>query len=183
MPLEPCLTALQFDIPLTGIGDLKAEAGAEGRTFGDLIQRLAGSFTVNARNGAVPVDFGRLLGAAAPLDADGWSRDSVTVFDQLKADCRLGSGHIWCDTFNMQTRRGVISGSGDVDLGQRTLDWSLFVATPAQPLRASQLSAETPPRVSISGSLLQPMIRRADRPTLGDGSVQANPAVNQISPR
>jgi hypothetical protein len=59
----------------------------------------------------------------------------------------------------------------------------LFVATPAQPLRASQLSAETPPRVSISGSLLQPMIRRADRPTLGDGSVQANPAVNQISPR
>jgi hypothetical protein len=68
-------------------------------------------------------------------------------------------------------------------LGQRTLDWSLFVATPAQPLRASQLSAETPPRISISGSLLQPMIRRADRPTLGDRSGQANPAVNQISPR
>jgi hypothetical protein len=30
---------------------------------------------------------------------------------------------------------------------------------------------------------LEPMIRRADRPTLGAGSVQANPAVNQISPR
>jgi AsmA protein len=183
MPLEPCLSAFQFDIPLAGTGDLKAEAGAEGRTYRDLVQRLAGTLKVNARNGAVPVDFGRLLGAAAPVDNDGWSRNSVTVFDQLKADCRLGSGHIWCDTFNMQTRRGVISGSGDVDMGQQTLDWSLFVATPMQPLRASQLSTETPPRISISGSLLQPMIRRADRPTLGDGSVQANPAVNQISPR
>ena len=48
--------------------------------------------------------------------------------------------------FNMQTRRGLIAGSGDVDLAQATLDWNLFVASNAQPLKASQLSAETPPR-------------------------------------
>jgi hypothetical protein len=83
----------------------------------------------------------------------------------------------------MQTRRGLISGSGDVDLGQQTIDWNLFVADHAQPLNASQLSSETPPRISISGALSQPMIRRADRPTLGDGSVQANPAASQVSPR
>jgi hypothetical protein len=83
----------------------------------------------------------------------------------------------------MQTPRGLISGSGDIDLGQQTVDWNLFVADHAQPLNTSRLGAEIPPRVSVSGALSQPMIRRADRPTLGDGSVQANPAADQISPR
>ena len=101
------------------------------------------------------------------------------LFDQLNADCRLGTGHIWCETFTMQTARGLISGSGDVDLGAADVDWNLFVADHARPLNTSQLSAVTPPRISISGALSQPMIRRADRPTLGDGSVQANPASNQ----
>jgi hypothetical protein len=50
-------------------------------------------------------------------------------------------------------------------------------------LKASQLSAETPPRISISGALAQPMIRRTDRPTLGDGSLPTGATVNQISPR
>jgi hypothetical protein len=85
--------------------------------------------------------------------------------------------------FNMQTRRGLISGSGDFDLAQQTLDWNLFVANHAAPLKASQLSTETPPRISISGSLSQPMIRRADRPTLGGGSAQTSPTTTQISPR
>jgi hypothetical protein len=85
--------------------------------------------------------------------------------------------------FNMQTRRGLISGSGGVDLGQQKLDWSMFVANHAQPLKASRLSAETPPRISITGSLSQPMIRRADRPTIGEGSAQTNPASSQVSPR
>ncbi len=83
----------------------------------------------------------------------------------------------------MQTGRGLISGSGDVNLGQQTLDWRLFVANHAAPLKASQLSAETPPRISISGALTQPMIRRADRPDLGKGSVQTNTKATQVSPR
>jgi hypothetical protein len=85
--------------------------------------------------------------------------------------------------FSMQTRRGLISGSGEVDLVQQTLDWNLFVASRATPLKASQLSTEAPPRVSIRGSLSQPMIRRADRPTLGEGSTQTSPMATQISPR
>jgi hypothetical protein len=83
----------------------------------------------------------------------------------------------------MQTRRGLISGSGDVDLRQQTLDWNLFVTSDAQPLKASQLNIDTPPRISISGALSRPTIRRADRPTLGTGAVQADPAAKQISPR
>jgi AsmA protein len=182
VPVDSCLAPFAFDLPLNGVGSLKADLSAEGRTYDELVEKLEGSFKVNAQNGAVPVDFNRLLTSGGPLSGEGWSRNSVTLFDQLNADCRLAGGHIWCEMFSMQTRRGLISGSGEVDLGQRKLDWSMFVATQATPLKASQLSAETPPRISISGSLSQPMMRRADRSTLGEGSGQTNPATGQVSP-
>lgn len=183
MAVKGCLQQLALDIPLKGFGDLKAEISTEGRDHDALLQGLSGTLTVNAKNGAVPVDFPRLLTSTTPLDGEGWSRNSVTLFDSLNAECRLGAGHIWCQMFNMQTRRGLISGSGEVDLAQQTLDWSLFVASHSAPLKASQLSTETPPRVSIRGSLSQPMIRRADRPTLGEGSTQTSPGASQVSPR
>jgi len=182
VPVDNCLDAA-FLVPLKGNTSLKAEMSGEGRSYAELIQALAGTLTVNADTGAIPLDLARLLMAPTPMDGDGWSRNSVTLFDSLNADCRLGGGHIWCDMFNMQTRRGMIAGSGNVDLAQATLDWNLFVASNAQPLKASQLSAETPPRLSITGALAQPMIRRTDRPTLGDGSVPTGSTANQISPR
>jgi AsmA protein len=182
VPLDSCLKPLAFDLPISGLGDFKAALSTEGRNYDDLVKGLEGTFKVNAQNGAVPVDLNRLLASTSPLEGEGWSRSSVTLFDELNADCRLAAGHISCEMFNMQTRRGMISGSGEVDLGERKLDWSLFVANHARPLSTSQLSAETPPRISISGSLSQPMMRRADRPTFGEGSVPTNPA-NQVSPR
>ena len=65
----------------------------------------------------------------------------LTPFDTLDADCRLVAGHISCQMFNMQTRRGLVSGNGDVDLGQQTLDWNLSVASHVVPMKASQTSA------------------------------------------
>jgi len=183
VPVEDCLKELALEVPVNGTGGLRAELSSEGRNYDELTQAVVGNFKVSAQNGAVPVDIGRLMTAINTLDGDGWNRNSVTPFDQLNADCRLGTGHIWCDTFTMQTGRGTISGSGDVDLGQETIDWKLFVADHAQPLSASRLSTESPPRISISGALSQPMIRRADRQTLGDGSVQTNPASGNVSPR
>jgi AsmA protein len=183
IPLEDCLKQLALEVPVNGTAAVRAELSAEGRNYEELTQGVVGSFKVNAQNGAVPVDITRLVTAVTPLEGDGWSRNAVTLFDQLNANCRLGTGHIWCDNFTMQTGRGTISGSGDVDLGQQTINWNLFVADHARPLSASRLSTESPPRISISGALSQPMIRRADRPTLGDGSVQTNPVSSQISPR
>jgi AsmA protein len=183
VPVDGCLDASSLLVPLKGLGDVKTEIAGEGRTYEELIQALTGTLTVNADNGAVPLDLPRLLAAPAPLDGQGWSRNSATLFDSLSADCRLAGGHIWCDMFNMQTRRGLIAGSGNVDLAQATVDWSLFVASNAQPLKASQLSTETPPRISITGALAQPMIRRTDRQTLGDGSAPTGSTANQISPR
>ncbi len=183
VPVADCLKQFALDVPVNGTGGVKAELATEGRNYDELVQGVTGTVKVNAQNGAVPVDLARLLTSVGPLDGDGWSTNNVTLFDQLNAECRLGTGHIWCEMFNMQTRRGLISGSGDVDLGQQTIDWNLFVADQARPLNASQLSSESPPRISISGALSQPMIRRADRPTVGDGSVPANPATSSVSPR
>jgi AsmA protein len=179
VPVDRCLEPLALDVPLSGIGSLRVEATAEGRTYEEMVQKLGGLVKAGAQNGVVPLDFARLFYSSAP-EGDGWSRTAGTMFDQLNADCRLTAGQVRCDTFNMQTRRGLLSGSGSVNLAQKTLDWSLFLANDDQPLKASQLATEHPPRISISGSLAEPTIRRTDRPTLGDGS---HPAVNQVSPR
>jgi hypothetical protein len=77
----------------------------------------------------------------------------------------------------------VVSGSGGVDVGKQTLDWDFLIANPVAPLSASQLIMETPPRVIVRGPLMQPLIQRANRPTLGDGSMQANPGTSSASPR
>jgi AsmA protein len=183
VPVDGCLAPLAPDVSINGIGGLKAELTSEGRSYDELIQRLAGTFKLNALKGAVPVDLARLLGPAQPIDGDGWSRSSATLYDQLQTDCRLDSGHISCEMFNMQTRRGLISGSGGVDLKRQMIDWDLFVASDTQPLKASQLSINSPPRISISGSLARPTIQRSDRPTLGEGSGQREPAASQVSPR
>jgi AsmA protein len=179
--IETCLKPFGFSVPVSGTGGLKTELSTEGVTFDALIRGLSGSLKVTSKDGAVPVDFARLLTTAAPLDGEGWSRDVVTPFNTLDADCRLAAGHISCQMFNMETRRGIVSGTGDVDLGQQTLDWNLSVANHAVPMKASQPSAGgPPPRVSIRGPLSQPMIRRADRPTLGESWPQASPVAGVL---
>ena len=175
--VETCLRPFGLGVPVTGVAAVKTELSTAGANVAGLIRGLSGTLKLNSQGGAVPVDFTRLLTTAAPLDGEGWSHDSLTPFDTLDADCRLVAGHISCQMFNMQTRRGLVSGTGDVDLGQQTLDWSLSVASLVVPMRASQVtSIETAPKVSIRGPLSQPKIRRADRPTLGEGSTQGEPA-------
>jgi AsmA protein len=180
---DACLEPLALALQIRGTGNLKTELTSEGSDFSQLTGNLAGTLKLEARDGAVPVDFVRLATGSTPISAEGWSRDAVTAFDQLDADCQLGSGHIWCQSLSMQTPRGTIAGSGDIDVSKQTLDWSLTVANRIEPATASQLTQGEAPKVSIRGSLTQPTIRRADRPTLGEGSLQTNPAGPQVSPR
>jgi uncharacterized protein involved in outer membrane biogenesis len=180
--LDACLKPLALPVPIRGTGNLKTELTSEGSDFSQLSGNLAGTLKVEAKDGAVPVDFARLATGSTPISTEGWSRDAVTAFDQLDADCQLASGHIWCQSLSMQTPAGSIAGSGDVDVTKQTLDWSLTVAGRIEPATASQLTQGEPLRVSIRGPLAQPTIRRADRPTLGEGSLSTNPAGPQVSP-
>jgi len=180
--LETCLQPLALGVPLKGVGTLKLDVSTGGKTRDELIRGLVGEFQVAAQNGAVPVDLPQLVAGADPKGT-GWSHQSVTPFQTLDADCRLSAGHIWCQSFSMETTRGVVSGSGGVDVGKQTLDWDFLIANPVAPLSASQLVMEMPPRVIVRGPLTQPLIQRANRPTLGDESTQANPGTSSASPR
>jgi AsmA protein len=179
--IETCLKPFALDIPVKGTGAVKIDVSTGGRTLEELIRGLAGDLKMTAHDGAVPIDFPQLI-AGTPLDGMSWSRDAVTPFQSLDADCRLSAGHIWCQVFTMQTPRGLVSGSGGVDVGKQTLDWDFLIANPVAPLNTSQLVMETPPRVTIRGPLTQPLIQRANRPTLGDGSTQSSPGMVPVSP-
>lgn len=181
--VETCLAPFAFDFPVTGVGDLKIDVSTGGRTKEELIRGLTGKFKLAAQKGTVPIDFAELLAEGTGTDGGGWSRDQTTPFQSLDADCRLSAGHIWCQLFQMRTSGSLISGSGGVNVGQQTLDWDFLIANPVAPSSDSQLVMETPPRVTLRGSLTKPLIRRAGRPTLGDGPTQGDPGNSQVSPR
>ncbi len=179
--MESCLQQLAIDLPLKGVGGIKTEIAAQGRDAGELLKGLSGSLKITAHDGAVPVDFSRLMVATMPLEGQGWSPSAGTPFAQLDADCRLGGGHLWCQTFTMQTPAGLVAGSGDIDLPAQTIDWDVAVASPAEAAKTSETTAQEIPKVSIRGSLSQPSIRRADRSMLGEGSSQALPLAPAVS--
>jgi AsmA protein len=183
VPIEPCLGPLGLQVPLRGASNLKVNFSTTGDTYDELARGLAGPFKLKARRGAVSVDLARLFAGSGTPRGEGWSSENVTAFDELIAECRLGAGHIWCEKFNMKTEQGLISGSGDIDLGQQTLNWRLFVADRAAPLNNSQLATETPPQVIISGALTQPVVSGADQAPVHSGSVPTAARSTQVSPR
>jgi AsmA protein len=180
--IDTCLEPFDLGVPIKGVGTLKADIATGGTTHDELIRGLTGRFEVVAQDGAVPVNVPQLVAGTEPKGS-GWSRDSVTPFKSLSADCRLSAGHIWCQVFNMETPGGRVSGSGGIDVGKQTLDWDFLIANPVAPLNASQLVMKAPPRVTIRGPLTQPLIQRANRPTLGEGSTQTGSGSTPISPR
>jgi len=180
--IETCLEPFALGIPLTGVGTLKLDVSTGGTTRDQLVRGLTGEIDVTARNGSVPINFSELA-ARSGSDEDGWSRDGSTAFTSLDADCSLAAGHLWCRAFHMQTLKGLVSGSGGMDLAQQTLDWDFLIADPVAPLDASQLVMETPPRVTLHGSLSEPQIQRANRPTLGEGPPKITPESTSAAPR
>ena len=179
--IATCLEPFAIGLPLTGVGSLKLDISTGGGTHADLVRGLVGDLQISAKSGTVPIDFPALAeGTASP--EEGWSHQESTPFDSLDADCSLSAGHIWCQSFRMQTLEDIILGSGGVDMAKQTLDWDLSIANPVSPLSASQLVMETPSRVTVRGSLIEPQIQGATSPTLGDGSPKTNSGSRSATP-
>jgi AsmA protein len=183
IPIENCLDPLGLHVPLNGASNLRVDFSTTGSTYDELASGLAGPFRLKARRGAVSVDLASLFAGSGALRDAGWSKDNGTPFDELIAECRLSAGKIRCEKFNMKTEQGLVSGSGDIDLGQQTLNWRLFVANYAAPVNGSQLATQTPPQVSISGAIAQPVIAEAGQEPVHSGSVPTAARSTQISPR
>jgi AsmA protein len=179
--VETCLAQFDLDVPIKGTGVLKVDVSTGGETRDELIRNLVGKFEVAAKDGAVPIDLSALASGAGEGKA-GWSQDATTAFETLDANCQLTAGHVWCQSFTMQTPQGTISGSGGVDVGKQTIDWNFLIANPVTPLNASQLVMESPPRVTIRGPLTQPEVRGADRPAPADASSQPSSESGSAAP-
>lgn len=177
-----CLQPFALAMPISGVGTLSFDVSTSGTTQSELVRRLSGEIKVAGKDGVVPIDFSQLAGESE-LEEDGWTRGNGTAFASLVADCSLSVGHIWCQSFRMQTPERLVSGSGSVDLSQQTLDWDLLIADPVTPLDASQLVMTAPPRVNLQGSLANPLIQRAIQPILGDGPPKTDPENTSAAPR
>jgi AsmA protein len=170
--LDGCLDALNLNIPVKGTGSIKAELSTAGGTLADFSRTLTGTLVLALKDGSVPVDLSRLLAATTPLEENGWSGDNGSQFSQLDADCRIVAGVVRCPSIAMRTPQGSVSGGGTIDLPGETLDWTLSIANDIEGATTSQLTEQDRTKVSVNGTLLEPTIRRADRPTLGEGAPQ-----------
>ena len=180
--IETCLQPFALGIPLQGVGTLTFDISTGGTSRGELIRGLVGETRVVARDGVIPIDFSELI-AKSSTDGHGWSADSGTAYNTLDADCSLSAGHLWCQSFRMQTPEGLVSGSGGLDVAQQRLDWDFLIADPVAPLNASQLVMESPPRVTLTGPLSAPQINRVNRPSSKNGSPGVDPGSASAAPR
>jgi hypothetical protein len=179
--IEPCIKPLGIRVRLAGNGDLKAELSSNGNTLGELTHNLGGSLKLEASDGSLPIDFAKLLSTPMPLDTNGWNQDGGSPFNKLNAECHLSAGHIWCGSLDIEMPHETIAGAGDVDIQKQTLDWNLSVsklgAATVSPAPNGNL-----PRISIRGSLSQPLIWRMDRSTVGEGSLPTGALDRQPMP-
>jgi AsmA protein len=170
--LDSCLESFGVNLPVKGTGAIKAELSTAGETLANFKRTLTGTLVLAVKDGSVPVDLSHLLAATTPLEETGWSGDNGSQFSQLDADCRVIAGVVRCASVTMRTAQGSVSGGGTVDLPSQTLDWKLSVADDIDGAKTSQLIEQDKTKVSIRGALLEPTIRIADRPALGEGALQ-----------
>ena len=166
--LRPCMELLGLGIPLDGTGRIEAELGGEGRDAEELLRHLLGNVTITAQSGSLPVDLQRLTRTPTPIETDSWSPSRGVPFETLEAECRLAESVMWCRRLDIRGPAAIVRGSGDIDLARGSLDWRLDVGSVAEEVTNNANGDST--SISIRGPAAQPVIRRTDRPTLGDGS-------------
>ncbi|ODS00124.1 hypothetical protein AUC68_03155 [Methyloceanibacter methanicus] len=161
--LDTCRQAIGMSVPVRGVGTLKVDISTGGTSQDELVRGLAGTIAVTAKDGALPVDLAALI-AQPDAEAGSWSQNADTEFSEIVAECSVSAGHLWCQSFRMTTGEGAVSGAGDLDIAQRTLDWDFRMADPEAPLDAAAPGPGTRPGITMNGSLAAPRIARARPP-------------------
>jgi AsmA protein len=165
--IDHCLAPFGLTTRMTGTGVLKADLTSHGNTLPEIASHLGGTVKLQVTDGSVPVDIGKLVANPTPLAASGWLGNAATSFDELKADCRLTAGQIWCQTLDIKTPRERVAGAGDIDLPRKTLNWNLTVAEPESQAGEAAAPSKVVPELSIKGPFSQPSIERTDHPATG----------------
>jgi AsmA protein len=161
--IDVCREFFGTDVPVNGTGSMKIDLSTGGTSHDELIRGLAGTVVVAAENGSLPIDLMTLMSEPDAV-ARGWSQDANTAFSELKADCSLSAGHLWCKTFRLRAEDKIISGAGGLDVAQQTLDWDLRMTDPDTSQEANAGAAEAKSGVTISGPLMAPDMAHAGAP-------------------
>lgn len=156
LALDTCLKSLGLAVPLTGSGTVTVDVSTGGASQGELVRGLAGTVTVTAADGTLPIDLDALL-AQPNAETSGWSQDASTAFSELAADCTLSAGHLWCQSFRMTTGAGTLTGAGDLDIAKETLDWDFRMADPEAPVETAEATRKNQPSITIDGALAAPL--------------------------
>ncbi len=181
--LAPCLKLLDIPLPLTGVSTIKGSLSTQGRDWNALLQDLTGDFEMKAKNGTVPVDLASAMAATASYQAEGWNADNGTGFDSLDTTCHVSDGHVACQKFSMENGKSQVSGTGDVDIIDRNLDWDMEMTNPslaqaAADIKTKDVKTQQPERIAIKGPWSKPLISRLppQRP-IGENVYGATPDV------
>lgn len=158
--IDSCRQSLGLSVPITGSGTVNTDVSTGGTTHEELIRGLAGTVLVTAKDGTLPIDLTTLL-SKPDAEATGWSEGAATPFSELKSDCSLSAGHLWCQSFHMITGGKPVSGAGGLDIARQTLDWDLRMADSEVSPDADEPVSGTQPGITINGSLAAPEMARA----------------------
>jgi AsmA protein len=168
--LEPCLQMLNWSLPFKGVSSLKGSLSTQGRSLTAFLQGLSGDVEIKASNGSVALDLSGSAEDQTPLQSVGWSEDGGTSFTALSTDCHVGGGDVWCPSFSMATDAGTVTGSGDIDLDDRNIDWTLALPPVAEIRSRMQIQGRPPEQITVRGPLARPLIRRLEPQRVGDGN-------------
>lgn len=173
--LAKCLQALGLNVPVTGAATFRADVSTGGTSHDELIRGLAGTISVAAKDGTLPLDFLALM-TKPEAETSGWNDKAGTAFSALKADCSLSAGHLWCQSFRMDTDKAAISGAGGLDIAQQTLDWDFRMHDPVEATDSPEPVSNSGPSITMNGTLSVPSLARIGQPEPQLGaSTQATP--------
>lgn len=162
--LAPVLQAFVGKDYVSGLGNIKIDLSSGGRTVGDLRKALNGNLSLKFENGAVKgFNLGQILRAAqARLKGErlNTTEPQQTDFTAISFAARIVDGVLKSDQLNALSPLFRLSGNGEIDLVNETLN---YLASPAVAATAAgqggkgleELAGLTIP-IRLSGNLFAP---------------------------
>ncbi len=161
--LEPFLTALKIESPITGVINATARLNAQGNSTKALTSSLAGELQFQAENGAVKgVNFQKILDEATSLINDQplptQFKAEQSLFSELKGAASIKQGVIENHDLTVYAPKFVVNGEGNIDLNTASCAYQLkaHLSNAATPIKALN---DLPVTIKIDGSLEKPNMR------------------------
>ena len=124
------MDALQLDM-LEGKGNVVVDIAVQGNTVSAMKKSAQGSLSLNLADGAVKgINLPKLvqgvqsLGKSSTMQTLGMNKDEKTAFSEFKASFKVNKGVAHNDDLAVQAPMLRITGSGDVDIGNDSLNYT-----------------------------------------------------------